>query len=713
MLDHAARYLAHGLIPIPIPEGQKGPQHEGWQTTTAQNALAAFRGPGGNLGVLLGPSGIVDVDLDVPEALPFARALLPPTACFGRPGNPESHWWYRCPAGGYAKHNDVPRASADPEARHLPSKTLVELRAGNAQTVAPPSVHPSGEAIEWVRPLADIVTIDAPDIARRVSHVAAGALMVRHWPAVSRHEAQLALAGCLCDAGLPQEDAASFLTLVCEGAGDANPGKREATIRSTFEARAAGRPIAAWKSLAGLLGRDVTDKLRALIGSPEASFAIGDHLELAQRLVAQYPTGEILSAAGEMWAYDRGAGVWAPLDKSRLVAALGRYHRAPVGGAESGKPRQLKIDHREISAVPKVVAAITERPRAFEGAAAGLAFADGILSLDASGDLRMEPLAPTHFQRHSFGFRLTDAPAPETFRRFLAEVLSADDAPFLQEWVGAALFGLAPRYETAVIFLGAGANGKSTLAGAIEGLFPAGSTRAVPPQRWSEDQHLAQLAGATLNVVGEMPGADLVSTEIVKQVITGEPVQAKRVYREPFTFRPRAAHLFLANFLPAVRDLSPGFWRRFAVLHFAAHFPPERADVALPDKLRAERPGIALWGIEGAQRLVRRGRLAVPPSSIRAVEEWRAHADAVACFLASATRPGRSTPTQLFTAFQGWSRAQGFSALTSRTFGERLALLGHPSVKSNGVRHVDLAFDPGKADRDDAPTLRLVPGGAS
>jgi hypothetical protein len=129
----AREYEKRGWRVLPVKARSKRPRHANWQRgiRTARDV-----DPAGNVGVLLGePSnGLVDVDLDTPEARELAREFLPLTdARFGRASSPESHWLYRVRDPG--------------KTRKLAGG--VELRSTGGQTVFPPSLHPSGERVEW------------------------------------------------------------------------------------------------------------------------------------------------------------------------------------------------------------------------------------------------------------------------------------------------------------------------------------------------------------------------------------------------------------------------------------------------------------------------------------------------------------------------------------------------------------------------------------
>ena len=89
----AADFLARGIQVVPLPAKSKAPRLANWQR--GGFGSERFRADD-NIGILLGePSGgLLDVDLDCPEALALAPNHLPPTAQFGRDSRPASHWVY-------------------------------------------------------------------------------------------------------------------------------------------------------------------------------------------------------------------------------------------------------------------------------------------------------------------------------------------------------------------------------------------------------------------------------------------------------------------------------------------------------------------------------------------------------------------------------------------------------------------------------------------
>jgi hypothetical protein len=184
VLDAASEYYRRGWRVVPIPAGLKGPLTAGWpDLIIPADNLERYFGADQNIGIRLGAvsGGIVDVDLDCPEALAIAHLYLPGTgAKFGRQSKPLSHWIYTAVGA-------VKETFADP----FDGSMLIELRAdgreGKAhQTLFPPSVA-DGEMREWHDDVIATRAIEAATLRRAVAWLAIGCLVMRY---LSEHAAR-------------------------------------------------------------------------------------------------------------------------------------------------------------------------------------------------------------------------------------------------------------------------------------------------------------------------------------------------------------------------------------------------------------------------------------------------------------------------------------------------------------------------------------------
>jgi hypothetical protein len=189
---YARRYIEVGYAPIPVPAGSKKVTRPGWESErhTLEDVPHCWNN-GQNIGLLTGePSGwLVDVDLDVPEAVSIARRVLEPTRTSGHGDAPDSHWWYVAEGAETREYRDTDG-----------KKKLIEFRAGGRQTLVAPSIHPDGSEYVW-NTEREVATVSAAELEHQVNALATATLIARHLPehrklgGGGRHDFALALAG--------------------------------------------------------------------------------------------------------------------------------------------------------------------------------------------------------------------------------------------------------------------------------------------------------------------------------------------------------------------------------------------------------------------------------------------------------------------------------------------------------------------------------------
>lgn len=260
IIEAYRRYKARGWKPIPLARGAKKLRIEDWQKR--EFLEQSFRGR--NIGLQYGPPSkdLGDVDLDCSEAIELAPKLLPPTLSkFGRASKPVSHWQYYI--------DGVP---ADERAfiqyKDDADKVLLELRLGSggkgAQSMCPPSVHPSGETVEWHED-GEPARVPYVAIARATQLLAAACLFLRHWPreASHRHDLAMRVGGFLKRVGLTNDEVDRLVAAVCEAAGDEEDEDRRV---GAYDATLYGFP-----ALAEVFGQDVAAAIARILGFAHAA----------------------------------------------------------------------------------------------------------------------------------------------------------------------------------------------------------------------------------------------------------------------------------------------------------------------------------------------------------------------------------------------------------------------------------------------------------
>lgn len=182
-----------------------------------------------NVGVVLAPSGLADLDFDDPVAVRALQALRPPDL----------------EGAAMFKHGDRPHIlvrAAGVETRRFKradGSTLLELRCEGAQTVFPPSVHEDGLTYEWVRD-AEPCRVDTARLHELAATIATVAYSSEFWNRGARHDLSLALAGFL-GRRLPEDDVVEAVSAVATVAADAEFRDREEAVRTTVKRLRAGQ----------------------------------------------------------------------------------------------------------------------------------------------------------------------------------------------------------------------------------------------------------------------------------------------------------------------------------------------------------------------------------------------------------------------------------------------------------------------------------------
>lgn len=320
--------------------------------------------------------------------------------------------------------------------------------------------------------------------------------------------------------------------------------------------------------------------------------------------------------------------------------------------------------------------------------------------MDADPDLLGLPnsvlnLATGQPRRHSPRDRITKlagcdfdpkATAP-TWERFVAEAMGGDAEliDYVQRLAGYALSGRRGEHLLPILW-GSGANGKSTFLGALQSLLGEYAGSAAPGlliQKHGTEHPtaLADLQGRRLVVVSETGESGRLNEEQVKALTGGDKINARRMRMDYFGFMP--THLLLqTNHRPRVTGTDEGIWRRLRLIPFTVTVPPERRDPALPEKLRAELPGILAWCWEGWWRYKAHG-FNTPAAVRAATSEYRDASDQVGAFLSECCEIGGFTisAAELYKAYTGWAQDAGERPRTQRDFGMRLSERGFERVK--------------------------------
>jgi len=446
-----------------------------------------------------------------------------------------------------------------------------------------------------------------------------------------------------------------------------------------------------------------------VVSASPPKLLLGSEGEMAHQTVDLLQEGgtQMVFDRASLWRYSPKNGVWGCLEDSEVRRFIAQeFDGCPVlnGLDKNGNwiIKPMKLSANGVKGVHKISCDLLSNAGFFESEKPGVATQDGFITLDARGEIDIQEPDMDNRATYFLDMKINQDD-PKMFLKFLDECFEPDlDADrkilLLQEFVGACLMGMATKYQRAVILFGEGANGKSVFQKIVCSLFEGKSITAVAPQDMDNEYRRALLSRSRLNVVTEIPENDILESGSIKALIVGDELDARPIRQDPFSFHPRAGHLFSANTLPGVRDMSHGFWRRWMVIRFNREFSESEQIKGLDDMIiEKEKAQILWWALEGASRLAKNGAYSVPASVQMAVDSWRQEADSVAIYLENCCTVGNDYETsanKIYAHYREWSKTMGHGACSSTKFSVRMKRLGIPNQRKERGRVFRLRINP-------------------
>lgn len=260
--------------------------------------------------------------------------------------------------------------------------------------------------------------------------------------------------------------------------------------------------------------------------------------------------------------------------------------------------------------------------------------------------------------------------------RFLADVMPRDAVDFAWEILGYAIYGRRP-FHKALMQLGPQGTGKSKYQDLMKGLLGGGSYTTATLQSLAENRFtVANLFGKNANICGDLDARAVTRSDIFKQVVGGDEVQAERKFKDAFVFQPRALLVFSTNEAPMSSDQTDAFFVRWIVLPMTQVFRgTDKEDPDMREKLLAELDGVLVKAVAGLRRLMERGRFDEPRSVREAWEAYRQQLDSVEGFvheMCVVLEGANADKADLHRAYRRWCLDSGRQPVSAQKFNQRL-----------------------------------------
>jgi putative DNA primase/helicase len=316
---------------------------------------------------------------------------------------------------------------------------------------------------------------------------------------------------------------------------------------------------------------------------------------------------------------------------------------------------------------------------------------NGTLEISQEGTI-LQPFNSANFLTYQLPYVYDPEAEAPLFNNYLDHVLpDKESQKVLLEYIGSSFIkqgsGLL-KLEKVLILFGSGANGKSVFFEIINALLGKSNISNFSLQSLTNENgyYRAKIANKLINYASEINGK--LETSIFKILASGEPVEARHPYGQPFMLTQYARLIFNCNELPKDVEQTNGFFRRFLIVSFLVTIPPEQQDKNLHTKIiSSEMPGILNLVISSLRRLIEQQGFTESEAVNKANEQYKMQSDSVKMFLFDSEISISITSDiplkDLFVEYRSYCYDSNLRECSRKTFSDRLRNSGYELTRKS------------------------------
>ena len=263
------------------------------------------------------------------------------------------------------------------------------------------------------------------------------------------------------------------------------------------------------------------------------------------------------------------------------------------------------------------------------------------------------------------------------FNRFLNQILPDPELhSIISEYLGSIFIkNSVLKLEKALFFYGTGSNGKSVLFDIVKALIGNENFSSYSLDSLTKDKDSrAMISDKLLNYSSEM--SSNIESDVFKKLVSGEPIDARRLYRSSFIMEDYAKLMFNTNELPADIEHNHAFFRRFLIIPFNIIIQEKDQDRELSQKIiSSELPGIFNWVLKGLSRLLKNKTFTSSDIIDNQVDEFKRESNSVLSFIDeegySKSLTNDTSLSDIYYQYKIYCQANNNSPCSKRKFSKR------------------------------------------
>ncbi len=255
------------------------------------------------------------------------------------------------------------------------------------------------------------------------------------------------------------------------------------------------------------------------------------------------------------------------------------------------------------------------------------------------------------------------------------------------------------KLEKTILLYGVGANGKSVFFDIINALLGRQNVTTYSLAKLTDQNgyYRAMIGNKLVNYASEINKK--LDPAFFKQLVSGEPIEARLPYGQPFILEKYAKLIFNTNELPRDVEHSNAYFRRFIIIPFNVIIPERQQDKSLASKIiDNELPGVLNWVLDGLKRLTANKAFTESVIVTRQIEQYKNEADTSYLFIEDYNyipdKDNSKPLREIYNEYKVFCRENNYMAFSSRNFKKRLQMHGFNTLKSRIGQIVFCIIDP-------------------
>lgn len=302
------------------------------------------------------------------------------------------------------------------------------------------------------------------------------------------------------------------------------------------------------------------------------------------------------------------------------------------------------------------------------------------------------------FLTYQLGFEYDKGAKAPIFQKYLDRVLPPDKdtgatatQKVLAEYIGYLFIKHGSnvlKAEKALMLYGTGANGKSVFFEVINALLGEENISNYSLSSITNENSYSRinLANKLVNYASEISGK--VEAEIFKQLVSGEPVEARHLYSQSISMKQYAKLIFNCNELPKDVEHTHAYFRRFLIIPFDVTIPEAEQDKNLHTKIiESELSGVFNWVLEGLNRLMKQRKFTECKEAENALNLYKKESDSVQMYLEEncycVSTNSQMALKDMFSEYKMYCLDSNFRPLNIKKFADRLRKNKYETQRQN------------------------------